>query len=112
MTLSELETTIRSHRTSNNVFDVVLVTSAACTHCANVKQSFSTLTAGETNFYHIEFDDLPTLFALPDVPSIAIFNRGVKLYEAVVSGNIDTQRIISIVDTFKNDGLPGPFLLS
>lgn len=112
MTLSELETIIRSHRTDLDIFDVVLITAVGCTHCTNIKQSFSTIEAENTNFYHIEFDGLPTLFALSDVPSVTIFNQGVKMYEAVVSGDIDIQRIVSIVDTFKNDGLPGPFLLT
>lgn len=112
MTLTELETTIREHLNIVDVFDVVLVTSTACTQCANIKQSFSSLTLANTNFYQIEFDGLPTLFALPSVPSIAVFTQGVKIYEAMVSSNIDTQRIIDLIEVFRNGNLPGPIVLT
>lgn len=111
MTHSELETTIRSHLNDTDVFDIVLVTSTECTQCADIKQAFDTLTAANTNFYQIEFDGLPTLFALPSVPSIAIFNQGVKVFEASVSSNIDTQRIMDFVDVFKSGSLTGPIVL-
>lgn len=112
MTLAELETTIRSHLNNADVFDVVLITSVACMHCDAIKQSFSTLEHTNTNFYHIEFDGLPTLFASPGVPSVTLFNQGVKMYEAVISGTIDAQRIIDLVEMFKTDSLPGPIVLT
>lgn len=112
MTQTELETIIRSHLNDTNVFDVVLVTSTACTQCASIKETFSTLTHTDTNFYQIEFDGLPTLFALPSVPSIAVFNQGCKTFEAVISSNIDTQRIIDLVDVFRSGSLPGPIVLT
>lgn len=112
MTLTELETIIRSHLNDASIFDIVLITSASCMHCDHIKQAYATLEHANTNFYHIEFDELPTLFASPGVPSVTLFNQGVKMYEAAISGNINVQRIINLVEMFKSDSLPGPIVLT
>ncbi len=112
MTLNELETTIRSHLNDEGVFDVVLVTSSACTQCGPIKQMFGTLNSANTNFHQIEFEGLPTLFALPSVPSIAVFYMGNKIYEAVASGNINAQRITDLLEVFKSGSFPGPIVLT
>ena len=105
-TLSELETTVRSHANNEDVLDVVLLTSTSCTFCGPVKQVFDQINIEGVNLYTVDLEDLPPLFAYASIPSITIFWKGVKVFESMVTETITLEHLTTILSNIKGGAIP------
>lgn len=112
VTLEELETIVRSHTSDETSYDIVLLTTDGCMACIPAKTAYEQIQIENVNLYIVDLQDLPPLFAIPAVPTIAVFNRGGKIYDAAVSGTTTTENLANIITTILDGSLPGPIVIT
>lgn len=110
VTLQQFETAVTSHP-NDDVLDVVFFTSPGCVHCGPFLERMEGISVNKANFFVVELEDLPPLFAVPGIPSMTVFQRGGKIMECLCSETVSRGTVESLLINIEEGSIPGPSML-
>lgn len=110
VTLEQFETAVKSHPNDEDL-DVVFFTNPGCHTCETVLNNLEGISVDGINFYHVELEGFPPLFAITSLPSMTIFHKGHKLTEMLVSQTIQKKTLESVLINITEGAFPGPGMI-
>jgi hypothetical protein len=110
VTLQQFETAVKSHP-GDDVLDVVFFITDGCHQCTPFMQNMQGIAADGVNFFVVNLQEPPPLFAISAVPSMTVFQRGHKLMETTCSERVSKGTIESLLINITEGSIPGPSML-